>query len=334
MRQVDIPIFVYGQTLGIGYEFTNVQIFAGTNSLGFTHRLNRLLLPPIYGYPPIATPGDIAQFDLPEYSLVWTNPAPGTYVLTAVGQRPSPVFTLPPRPLITVTSAPVTITIMPATPTPTNHVDIVSVIASDPVAVEGTNCWVTFGTTNDTPSWTNWPPVHWSLITNCGPKSATFTVRRFGDATDPLTVSYNLSGTASNTVDYSMLTNFVIIPAGEAEAQVTVVPVDNVVSNVLGKTVVLSLTTNTNSAYVIGLPARAEVVIFEGLPRPFAVFLPDRTFHLSASGPDGAWFRVDYSPDLLNWTAICTNQVVQGSIDFVDPDAVNNSSRFYRAVPQ
>ena len=207
-------------------------------------------------------------------------------------------------------------------------------VASDPVAVEGTNCWVTYGTTNDTPSWTNWPPLHWSLITNCGPKSATFTVRRFGDATDPLTVTYKLSGTASNTVDYSMLTNFVIIPAGEAYAQVTVVPVDNVQSNVLGKTVVLSLTTNTTTPYVIGLPARAEAVIFEGLPRPLAVFLPDRTFHVSANGPDGAWFRVDYSTDMLSWTPICTNQVVQGSIDFVDPDAVNNDSRFYRAVPQ
>ena len=94
---VDIPIFVYGQTLGVGYEFTNVQIFAGTNSLGFTHRLNRLLLPPVYGISPIAIPEDIAQFDLPEYSLVWTNPAPGTYVLTAVGQRPYPGVHAPPR---------------------------------------------------------------------------------------------------------------------------------------------------------------------------------------------------------------------------------------------
>jgi len=36
---------------------------------------------------------------------------------------------------------------------------------------------------------------------------------------------------------------------------------------------------------------------------------------------------------MINWTPVCTNQVIDGSIDFVDPDAANNASRFYRAVP-
>jgi hypothetical protein len=35
----------------------------------------------------------------------------------------------------------------------------------------------------------------------------------------------------------------------------------------------------------------------------------------------------------VNWSFVSTNQVFQGSIDFVDPDAANNASRFYRAVP-
>jgi hypothetical protein len=36
---------------------------------------------------------------------------------------------------------------------------------------------------------------------------------------------------------------------------------------------------------------------------------------------------------MANWTPVCTNQVINGSIDFVDPDAAGNPSRFYRAVP-
>jgi hypothetical protein len=62
--------------------------------------------------------------------------------------------------------------------------------------------------------------------------------------------------------------------------------------------------------------------------------LSDRSFHLGAPGPDGAWFHVEYSTDLLNWTSICTNQVVNGSIDFIDADAASDQSRFYRTVPE
>ena len=61
--------------------------------------------------------------------------------------------------------------------------------------------------------------------------------------------------------------------------------------------------------------------------------LPGSCFHLATPGPDAAWFSVECSTDLVNWTSICTNQVINGSIDFVDPDAASNSSRFYRAVP-
>jgi hypothetical protein len=37
---------------------------------------------------------------------------------------------------------------------------------------------------------------------------------------------------------------------------------------------------------------------------------------------------------MLKWTPICTNQVVNGSVDFVDPDTSTTQARFYRAVPE
>ena len=37
---------------------------------------------------------------------------------------------------------------------------------------------------------------------------------------------------------------------------------------------------------------------------------------------------------MIHWMPICTNQVVNGSIDFMDPDATSNASRFYRTVPE
>ena len=62
------------------------------------------------------------------------------------------------------------------------------------------------------------------------------------------------------------------------------------------------------------------------------LLLSDGSFHLNAAGPDGAWFTVERSPDLVNWTPVCTNQVVDGSIDFVEPPG--NPQQFYQAVPQ
>ena len=48
----------------------------------------------------------------------------------------------------------------------------------------------------------------------------------------------------------------------------------------------------------------------------------------------GAWFHIESSADLVNWSPMCTNQVINGSIDFVDPDSSSAGWRFYRAVPE
>ena len=41
-----------------------------------------------------------------------------------------------------------------------------------------------------------------------------------------------------------------------------------------------------------------------------------------------------FQTDMIHWTPICTNQVVNGSIDFVDPDAATSQARFYRTLPE
>ena len=61
--------------------------------------------------------------------------------------------------------------------------------------------------------------------------------------------------------------------------------------------------------------------------------LPDRCFRINSAGPDGAWVRIECTADLRNWSPVCTNQVVNGVIDFVDPEAQNSELRFYRSVP-
>ena len=158
---------------------------------------------------------------------------------------------------------------------------------------------------------------------------------------DKYNFNYTISGTATNGVDYFTLPGTVTIPAGQAEADITIVPIFPVIpihpiTNSIS-TVILTLEGTTNQSLPgLGFPIRAEALLIENFnpqPADSATILPDRSFHFSLSGPDGAWFHIDYSTDLTNWTPICTNQVVNGSIDFVDPDAATSPDRVYRTVP-
>lgn len=318
---VNLPLLAFATDPG--GEVASVEFFSGTNNLGFGWHL------------PVVTPlvggGIVVGGPVPPvyptnlYLLVWTNAPVGTDVLTAVATDVAGLSS---------TSAPVNITILPPVPPPTNRPPIMSIVATDPIAIEGTNSWVWAGETNATPNWVAWPPTVCRFFTNCGPKTATFTVRRFGDTNDNLTVAYRIGGTASNGVDYVALSGLVIVPAGERRAFITIVPIDDGPPDV-NKTVILTLMPDTNTPpdYVIGYPARAAAIILDPGPCRTSGMLPDGCFHLTASGPDAAWFCVEYSTDLINWTPICTNQVVHGSIDFVDPDAAGSASRFYQAVP-
>jgi len=344
---VDIPIFAFvheeGGQFGLPYTFTNVDFYySGTNDLGqkFTNSLGAGFClssnnpPPVFPFQTYAIRPLVSLN--PMYCLVWTNAPVGSFALTVVARRPLSLGTQPP-PGVTATSwtsAPVNVTILAST-TNSNPTDVVSIVATDPIAIAGTNaCWIWPGITNTTPAWTNWPPPKWGYVTNWGPKGAVFTVRRFGNAATNLTVHYTIGGTASNGVDYVELPGSVTIPPGEAYALIPVVPMDHGVTN-LSKTVVLALPADTNvpPAYTLGFPRQAAVLILDYWPRPLPWLLADRSFHLNTSGPDGAWFSVQNSPDLQNWTTVSTNQVIHGSIDYVDPGAPNYSSGFYRAVP-
>ena len=328
---VDIPIFAYLAYTRLGdVIFTNVEFYAGTNDLGRGFNLGSTPVPPRPIYANFVFSNPITRLGS-VYCLVWSNAPAGTYALTAVASGYNILEPLNDLGL-SRTSAPVNITVLAST-TNINPTDVVSIVATDPIAIAGTNACIWPGMTNATPAWTNWPPPVWQSFTNWGPKDALFTVRRFGDASDAITVNYSISGTASNGVDYAALPGYVTIPAGGAYALIPIVPID---MNNFPKTVILTLTPSTNTPpdYVVGFPPRAAALILRAWPRPLPFSLPDGRFHLNATGPDGAWFCVQNSTDLVNWSSVSTNQVFQGSIDFVDPDAPGYSMRFYRAAPQ
>ncbi len=334
---VDLPLFAYVHD---GYDalasYASVEFYAsnatGNIDLGPAVRLNAMppagVALPNYVWSPLTRLGAV-------YCRVWTNAPAGDYALRAVAGGTTLIGVFRPQTVsLSRTSAPVAISIL-AAPTNNNALAEVSVAAVDPVAIASTNTfWVWSGPTNAVPAWTNWPPKYGQAFTNWGPKNALFSVRRAGDVRSNLTVNYALSGTASSNVDYVGLPGTVTIPAGKAAALIPVVPLDNAATNV-AKTLVLDLLPSTTAGlnYQVGVPARAEVLILDYWPRPLPWLLGDRTFHFNTNGPDGAWYYVQHSSDLRTWSTLATNQVVQGSLDFMDPDAPVKGVRFYRTIP-
>jgi hypothetical protein len=324
---VNIPLYAYASDPDGSVK--SVEFFDGTNSLGLGQ--------PVPGPTPLAGNSLVVGGPVPPiyptnlYSLIWSNAPVGDHVLTA---QATIVFSGHPLVLVAV-SDPVKIAVLPSPPPPTNRPAVMSIVASDTVAIEGTNCWVWPGETNSPPTWAAWPTAVCRFFTNCGPKTATFTVRRFGDTNGDVIVPYDIGGTASNGVDYVALPGSVTVSAGERRALITVVPVDDGPPDV-NKTVILTLTPSTNTPpdYLVGFPPRAAAVIVDSDgPRPVAGMLPGNCFHLVKPGPDAAWFCIESSTDMTHWLPVCTNQVINGSIDFVDPDAQGNPARFYRAKP-
>jgi len=79
---------------------------------------------------------------------------------------------------------------------------------------------------------TNTPPEVTVTSTNApyaytGGGNGQFLFTRTGPTNAALTISFGISGTAANGVNYQTLTNVVTIPAGQSNAVVTVVPLDN-----------------------------------------------------------------------------------------------------------
>jgi hypothetical protein len=310
---VNLPIYAYARDPD--GSVTSVEFFAGTNSLGLGNPL---------GYGTNRPP---SSYYTNMFFIMWSNALVGSCALTAKACDNSNACAV---------SFPVNITILPPSTPPTNHVPVVTITAIDPLAIEGTNCWVWSGQPNPIPAWTNWPGEHRVLVTNCGPKNATFTVRRSGDTNITLRVTYAIGGTATNGVDCVTLPGAATILAGQRQAIIPVVPVDDGLPDI-NRTVILRLTPSTNKPldYLVGSPASAEAIIFDSVTlNPQTRALSDNTFHINAAGPNGAWFHVEYSTNMLSWKAICTNQVVNGWIDFIDPEASATHVRFYRAVPE
>lgn len=324
MRPADGMVFRAGANIGLVADTVDldgyvgkVEFFANTNKLGEEERL-------FFVAPP---PGTHIV-----YEFLWSNAPPGRYLLTALATDNDGA---------TTRSEPVRIGVLdvnpPPPPPPTNAPALVSIVALDALAAEGTNCWHPTCRSN---CWahglclTNRPGCH---AAHCRPNVAIFAVRRTGSADTALDVHYAVGGTASNGVDYAELPGRLTIPEGERAARIVVLPIDDDLVERL-ESVVIGLRPppvdpGARPTYLIGAPARAAATIVDNdRPRPGTGALADGLFHLQLPGTDGMAYAVQVSEDMVHWETLFTNVVTEGAIHFVDPDAPEARQRFYRAV--
>jgi hypothetical protein len=142
-------------------------------------------------------------------------------------------------------------------------VPFVDILATDPTALEGTS-------------------------------TGAFTLIRNGDTNVDLTVNIEILGTASNGVDYALITNVIVIPTNFLAVDI---PVDPIVDTLRrgNKTVVLKI--ETNADYQLGGARRAVVTIVDDVfntPNP-TVSLTDPTNGSTFSYPADITITADAS---------------------------------------
>ncbi|HZI32830.1 MAG TPA: FAD-dependent oxidoreductase, partial [Candidatus Binatia bacterium] len=101
-----------------------------------------------------------------------------------------------------------------------------------------------------------WPTD--AAASRLGPVSGSVTVTRSGNTNVPVTVGFNIGGSAVNGSDYHPIGNSMLLPAGVTKSQITILPYTN--SAPVGeKSVTISVA--TNAAYRVGSLNSANILI-------------------------------------------------------------------------
>lgn len=92
-----------------------------------------------------------------------------------------------------------------------------------------------------------------------GPDPGVFTFARDGDLGNPLTVTFAISGLATNGVDYATIPTSITFAPGDATTNITVTPIDDALSEP-NETVILTLDCNPDFSLVAGKSATVTII--------------------------------------------------------------------------
>lgn len=219
------------------------------------------------------------------------------------------IYPPPPPPYrvdVANSSATVAIRNFPYTPA----LPVVTVIATDPFAREGASG-------------------------GAGRNTAEFTVIRSGETNLPLSVYFELSGTAVAGSDFRIPTSPLVIPAGQRRARLVLEPMDDSQSEPIESAVITLIPDATLPGnYSVGSPRRAAAIIVDNdRLRPPCLRLPNGLFNLCLPAGTNSCFRIEVTRDFKEWSSLCIIPANEERAHYVDPDASGAPQRFYRAVP-
>src|SRR5439155_2291716 len=134
-----------------------------------------------------------------------------------------------------------------------------------------------------------------------GPDNGIIRFHRTGDTSQAIQVSWTFSGTAVNGVDYQQLPTTSPFPAGLADGDLTITPIDD--SEVEGdKTVIVTLV--AGAGYTVGSPSSATVTIHDNdqgpPPQQPTVSVAATDPEASEPGPDPGTFTLSRSGSMAS----------------------------------
>src|SRR6266568_5481512 len=155
-----------------------------------------------------------------------------------------------------------------------------------------------------------------------GPTNGVIRFHRTGDTSQAIQVSWPFSGTASNGVDYQQLPTSSPFPAGLADADLTITPMDdNQVES--DETVIVTLA--PGPAYTVGSPNSATVIIHEDNDQPPSSLTADFTANPTSGN----------APLTVQFTDKSTGTITAWDWNFGDGSAhssVQNPSHTYNSA--
>ena len=197
--------------------------------------------------------------------------------------------------------------------------------------------------------------------TNVASRLGAFLIQRSGSITEAITVTYTISGSATNGVDYVALSGSATIPAGSASVQIIVNPIADGVTEtdesvaltlqppaagvipppyLLGGSIATQRSAGVSIRDVYTPPLtryqRAwlwrhhHFLVQRPVVAPLATTAPGAA--LAAAATPTAW-TVEASTDLTNWEEIGTVASTEEIDEFVDVNAGDYETRYYRFRP-
>ncbi len=229
------------------------------------------------------------------FRFLWRDAPPGEYSLTSQATDD--------QGLISASSEPVPVTVLA-----TDEPPVVTLFVADPLASE-------------------------QLDAEGNPNGATFKIRRSGPLDQPLTVFYELRGSASNGVDYATLPGYIAIPSGSRWTTLTMTPLpDELIEG--AETIIVALTPSPamsiRESYVIGSHRVGVGLIFDSGEQPQTTPRIRRWLHLRLKGEAGVAYRLEVSNDLKQWQAVTEERADDSGVNYVEILPHSCPQRFYR----